>query len=224
MKRVLLLIMMIIPSIVIEEMSGATLDEVLVREGYVDVKAVDPEIIVELMYAREDNFTGKVMYTTLTRAFLHPAAAKALKKAQDELKSINPVLTLKVCDAARPMSVQRIMYEAVRGTSKARYVSNPANGGGLHNYGLAVDITIVDSEGKELDMGTHVDFLGSKSNIDKEEELVRSGKITLQARNNRILLRKVMNAGGWKPLKSEWWHFNLCSRTQARAKYKRLDF
>lgn len=165
MKRVLFLIMMIIPSIVIEEMSGATLDEVLVREGYVDVKAVDPEIIVELMYAREDNFTGKVMYTTLTRAFLHPAAAKALKKAQDELKSINPGLTLKVCDAARPMSVQRIMYEAVRGTSKARYVSNPANGGGLHNYGLAVDITIVDSEGKELDMGTHVDFLGSKSNI-----------------------------------------------------------
>lgn len=224
MKRVLFLIMMIIPSIVIEEMSGATLDEVLVREGYVDVKAVDPEIIVELMYAREDNFTGKVMYTTLTRAFLHPAAAKALKKAQDELKSINPGLTLKVRDAARPMSVQRIMYEAVRGTSKARYVSNPANGGGLHNYGLAVDITIVDSEGKELDMGTHVDFLGSKSNIDKEEDLVRSGKITLQARNNRILLRKVMNAGGWKPLKSEWWHFNLCSRTQARAKYKRLDF
>lgn len=224
MKRVLFLIMMIIPSIVIEEMSGATLDEVLVREGYVDVKAVDPEIIVELMYAREDNFIGKVMYTTLTRAFLHPAAAKALKKAQDELKSINPGLTLKVCDAARPMSVQRIMYEAVRGTSKARYVSNPANGGGLHNYGLAVDITIVDSEGKELDMGTHVDFLGSKSNIDKEEDLVRSGKITLQARNNRILLRKVMNAGGWKPLKSEWWHFNLCSRTQARAKYKRLDF
>lgn len=224
MKRVLFLIMMIIPSIVIEEMSGATLDEVLVREGYVDVKAVDPEIIVELMYAREDNFTGKVMYTTLTRAFLHPAAAKALKKAQDELKNINPGLTLKVCDAARPMSVQRIMYEAVRGTSKARYVSNPANGGGLHNYGLAVDITIVDSEGKELDMGTHVDFLGSKSNIDKEEDLVRSGKITLQARNNRILLRKVMNAGGWKPLKSEWWHFNLCSRTQARAKYKRLDF
>ena len=103
-------------------------------------------------------------------------------------------------------------------------MSNPANGGGLHNYGLAVDITIVDSEGKELDMGTHVDFLGSKSNIDKEEDLVRSGKITLQARNNRILLRKVMNAGGWKPLKSEWWHFNLCSRTQARAKYKRLDF
>ena len=116
------------------------------------------------------------------------------------------------------------MYKAVQGTSKARYVSNPANGGGLHNYGLAVDITIADQHGNELDMGTHVDHLGPEANIDKEQQLVASGVITEQARNNRMLLRKVMAAGGWKPLRSEWWHFNLRSRAIARSRYKRLDF
>lgn len=224
MKRVLILIMAILSTMSMSQACAEVLDDVLAKAGYVDVKSIDSEIVVELMYARADNFTGQVMYKTLTRAYLHPTAAKALKKAQDALKELNPRLTLKVCDAARPMSVQRTMYDAVRGTSKARYVSNPANGGGLHNYGLAVDITIVDADGKELDMGTHVDFLGPESNIDEEERLVESGKITPEAKNNRALLRTVMIAGGWKPLKSEWWHFNLCTRSQARARYKRLDF
>lgn len=216
--------MVIISNISVSQADAEVLDDVLAKSGYVDVKSIDPEIVVELMYARDDNFTGKVMYKTLTRAYLHPSAAKALKKAQEALKEYNPKLTLKVCDAARPMSVQRTMYEAVRGTSKARYVSNPANGGGLHNYGLAVDITIVDSDGKELDMGTHVDFLGPESNIDKEDWLVKSGKISSEAKKNRMLLRTVMAAGGWMPLKSEWWHFNLRTRAQAKARYKRLDF
>lgn len=216
--------MVIISNISVSQADAEALDDVLAKAGYVDVKSIDREIVVDLMYARDDNFTGRVMYKTLTRAYLHPSAAKALKKAQDALKEFNPKLTLKVCDAARPMSVQRTMYEAVRGTSKARYVSNPANGGGLHNYGLAVDITIAASDGKELDMGTHVDFLGPESNIDKEDWLVKTGKITSEAKNNRMLLRTVMAAGGWKPLKSEWWHFNLRTRAQAKARYRRLDF
>ncbi|WP_289760854.1 hypothetical protein [uncultured Duncaniella sp.] len=65
-----------------------------------------------------------------------------------------PGYRLLVKDAARPMSVQRRMFNAVKGTSKANYVANPAKGGGLHNYGLAVDVTIEDAQGNELDMGT----------------------------------------------------------------------
>ena len=202
----------------------ATLEQKLEQAGYVDVAKLDGSIVVSLMYARPDNFVGEIMYTDLNRAFLHPEAADAVVKAQKELHKINPEYNLKICDASRPMSVQRRMYDKVRGTSQARYVSNPARGGGLHNYGLAVDVTIVDRDGNELPMGTPVDHLGPESNIDREDILVASGKITKENRNNRLLLRIVMQAGGFKPLKSEWWHFNLRTRAQAKARYKLINF
>jgi D-ala-D-ala dipeptidase len=203
---------------------GGSLDDRLSELGYVDVAAIDSDIVVELMYATDNNFVGKVMYENLNKAYLHADAAKALGMAQKELKRLHPRYNLKVCDASRPMSVQRIMYNAVKGTSKAKYVSNPANGGGLHNYGLAVDITIVDENGYELDMGTKVDHLGFEANIDKEQNLVVKGILTRANVANRNLLRRVMKAGGWMPLKSEWWHFNFKTRSQAKTYYKRLDF
>lgn len=204
--------------------NGAELDSKMEAYGLVDLKGVVPEAVVDLMYARSDNFTGVVLYTDLTKAYLRPKAAKALRKAQDELTRRSPGYRLKVCDASRPMSVQKKMYRVVRGTSKARYVSNPANGGGLHNYGMAVDITIVDGQGRELPMGTKVDHLGREANIDREESLVKQGVITRAEQRNRQLLRDVMKAGGWRPLKSEWWHFNLCTRAYARANLRLLDF
>lgn len=135
-----------------------------------------------------------------------------------------PGYHLLVKDAARPMSVQRRMFNAVKGTSKANYVANPAKGGGLHNYGLAVDVTIEDAQGNELDMGTPVDHLGPEANIDREPLLVKKGVMSEYARQNRLLLRKVMKDAGFKPLRTEWWHFNLVSKAIAREKYKRLDF
>ncbi len=196
----------------------------LIDAGMVDVGRMDTTIRVSLMYARDDNFTGVKLYENLERAYLHPSAAEALLKSSAELRKLHPGYYLLVKDASRPMSVQRKMYNVVQGTPKAPYVSNPRNGGGLHNYGLAVDITIVDENGNELPMGTEVDHLGPEANIDKEEYLVKNGVISETERQNRLLLRRVMRAGGFIPLKSEWWHFNLVSRATAKAKYKRLDF
>lgn len=122
------------------------------------------------------------------------------------------------------MSVQKKMFDSVKGTPKANYVANPAKGGGLHNYGLAVDITITDSNGKELPMGTPVDHLGVEANIDKEETLVKKGIISETERQNRLLLRRVMKVGGFTPLRTEWWHFNLVSKREAKTSYQLLDF
>ena len=108
----------------------------------------------------------------------------------------------------------------VKGTPKYKYVSNPNRGGGLHNYGLAVDISIQDSLGQPLPMGTKVDHLGIEAHITQESELVRNGKISEAERQNRILLRRVMKEAGFRALPSEWWHFNFCSRDVARQKYK----
>lgn len=118
------------------------------------------------------------------------------------------------------MSVQKRMWNKVKGTSKQKYVSNPARGGGLHNYGLAVDITIIDGNGIPLPMGTKFDHLGYEAGITNEQALLKSGKITKQELRNRLLLRKVMKQAGFRPLPSEWWHFNFCSRNYAKQHYK----
>lgn len=190
------------------------------RQGMVDVGTVDNTIKVSLMYSRADNFTGSVLYTDLGRAYLHPKAAKALARAQKELKRLRPDLSLKIYDAARPMSIQQKMWDKVKGTPKYFYVSNPARGGGLHNYGMAVDITLCRANGDTIPMGTKVDHMGKASHIDNEDALVTSGRISRKALDNRRLLRRVMRHAGFKPLRTEWWHFNFISRATAKKYYK----
>lgn len=188
--------------------------------GLVNVAELDSTIAVHLMYAQTDNFIGEVLYEGLTGIYLHPNAAKALIKAQRYLKDLHPSYSLIVYDAARPMSVQRKMWDVVKGSSKSKYVSNPNRGGGLHNYGLAVDVGVLDSLHIPLPMGTEVDHLGIEAHITQERELVRAGKITEAERCNRMLLRSVMKEAGFRALPSEWWHFNLCSREEARQNYQ----
>lgn len=191
------------------------------QQGLVDILSVDSTIQVSLMYARPDNFTGKILYTDLREAYLHPKAAAALARAQQALRKLHPELSLKIYDATRPMSVQQKMWNTVAGTKQQNYVSNPRNGGGMHNYGLAVDITLCKAAtGDTLDMGTKVDFLGSYAHIDDEAGLVAKHIISKEAKRNRELLRKVMSEAGFKPLRTEWWHFNLVSRAEAKAHYK----
>lgn len=172
------------------------------------------------MYARADNFTGSVLYGDLREAYLHPNAMRALVKAQRRLKQLRPDLSLKVYDAARPMSIQQKMWDKVKGTSKDIYVSNPAHGGGLHNYGLAVDITLCDLKGDSVPMGTNVDYMGAAAHIDREAALVATHRISRQAQKNRQLLRTVMRYAGFRALPTEWWHFNYCSRATAKRYYK----
>ena len=190
------------------------------RQGMVNIKSVDPTIEVSLMYSRPDNFTGQVLYKDLREGYLHPKAADALAKAQKKLKELHPELSLIIFDATRPMSIQQVMWNVVKGTPKNIYVSNPANGGGMHNYGMAVDISICRVGGDTIPMGAKVDYMGTLSHIDIEDQLVSSKRMTKEAQANRQLLREVMAAGGFKPLRTEWWHFNLCTRAEAKKYYK----
>lgn len=191
-------------------------------KGMVNVRAMDSSIFVSLMYARADNFTGTVLYDDLREAYLHPKAAAALVKAQKKLKELRPDLSLKIYDAARPMSIQQKMWDKVKNTPKNIYVSNPRNGGGMHNYGLAVDVTLCRLDGDSIPMGTKVDHMSSLSHITDEAGLVARRKISAEAKKNRELLRTVMRHAGFMPLRTEWWHFNLVSRAVAKKYYKAL--
>ena len=222
MRHAALFLSLVIATAVGAQPRGATAQQ-MERQGMVDVQTEDSTIQVSLMYARADNFTGTVLYDDLRQAYLHPKAAAALAKAQRRLKELRPELSLIVFDAARPMSIQRKMYDKVKGTSKYFYVSNPANGGGLHNYGMAVDLSICTAEGDTITMGALVDNMNDLSHIDNEEALVKQGRLTSEALANRRLLREVMKYAGFTPLRTEWWHFNLISRATAKRYYKVIE-
>ncbi len=187
------------------------------ENGLVDVQKIEPTIQVRLKYADTSNFMGEILYKDLHKAYLLPAAAQALAVAQRELKRIYPGGSLVVYDAARPMSVQRKMWERVKGTFYQNFVSNPAKGGGLHNYGAAVDVSVVDASGQSLDMGCGFDEFDRKARVDLEQELLEAGLLTEVQMENRLLLRKVMVKAGFRVLPGEWWHFNWMSRKEARA-------
>ena len=181
--------------------------------GYVNVAEKDSSILVSLMYARDDNFMGRCLYDDLREAYLHKDAINPLLKAQQILRAKYPDYHLIIFDAARPMHIQQQMWNAVKGTRQQNYVSNPAHGGGLHNYGLAVDISIVNAKGDTIPMGTKVDHLGREAHTDYTA-------ISSEALQNRRLLISIMREAGFRSLPSEWWHFNLVSRNVARVRYK----
>lgn len=200
----------------------SSLELKLVRGGYINIQQLDSTIRVDLKYATTDNFTKSVLYEGLKKAYLHPLAAEKLVKAQQILREIDPKLGLLVYDGARPVSVQRKMYDEVKNTPLHAYVANPDRTG-LHNYGMAVDLTICDNEGIPLDMGTPFDFFGRAAGINMEEELIQEGKLTRQQVKNRELLRRVMTEAGFLTIRGEWWHFNAVSLNEARRSYKLIE-
>lgn len=193
-------------------------EKAFVQKGFVNIRTLDSTIRVDLKYATTDNFIKDVLYLDVNHAYLHPLAAKKLVKAQAALKGIDSGLSLLVYDALRPLNVQKRMYEKVQGTPFQAYVANPSRTG-LHNYGMAVDLTICDRNGVALDMGTPFDFFGRAAGINNEEQLISEGKLTRKQVDNRKLLRKVMISAGFLAIRGEWWHFNAVSLTSAKANY-----
>lgn len=198
------------------------MEETLKNQGLVNIEEVIPGLKVELMYSTTNNFFEQDVYGDLTHAYLQPEVADRLKKAQEMLLSEYPNLTLLVYDGVRPLSVQQILWDNLEkpDSIKPLYVADPKVGS-LHNFGVAVDLTIFDNEaGRPIDMGTNYDFFGYEAYPDRELEMMAEGKITRAQVANREILRKVMKASGFTGIGSEWWHFNAFSRKEAGEKFE----
>lgn len=197
------------------------LEQSLIDAGLVDIEEVIPGIFVDLKYSTTDNFFGQDVYGDLTRCYLQPEVSQMLKKAHEKLQQEHPELTFLVYDGVRPLSVQQILWDNLDkpDSIKPLYVADPKVGG-LHNYAVAVDLTLANAEtGEALDMGTPYDYFGYPAYPDRETQMLREGKITKQHVANREILRKVMKHGGFSGIGSEWWHFNAFSRKEAAEKF-----
>jgi zinc D-Ala-D-Ala dipeptidase len=188
---------------------------------FVDIGALDSTIKVDLRYGDTSNFLKKDFYNGLKKAFFPCEMATKICNAQHYLRSFNPSYSLLILDATRPFHVQKMMWDSLdmEADKKYNYLAPPFNPS-LHNYGCAVDVTIYDNAaGKALDMGSAFDHFGKLSEPVYEWQFLKSGELSREAYENRLLLRKVMQMAKLNPINSEWWHFNLCSKEHAAKNF-----
>lgn len=162
----------------------------------VPITEAEYNVILDIKYATDDNFTKHKIYTN-NEVFLHKDAAKRLKIAAQYADSLG--YRIKIFDAFRPLQVQQELYNQIK---DERYVSDPIKGIAGHTRGVALDITLVDNKTKqELNMGTPFDTFENSSH--------HRADIDPRILQNRVLLAGIMSVAGFTPLPSEWWHYNL---------------
>ncbi len=210
--------------IIIKHRDTTDFERIVINHGLVNIADLDSTIKIDIKYATVNNFMKIDMYGDFDLAYLQPYVASKLVNAQKFLKDSFPDYSLIVFDAVRPRSIQQLMWDSIKvpASLRPKYLSNPKYGS-LHNYGAAVDVSIVNENNKELDMATPFDSFEELAYPVLEKELLRKGKITQQQINNRKLLRYVMSKAGFFNIQTEWWHFNSCYRKVARTKYPRVE-
>ena len=161
----------------------------------VAVTSVNSHIRLDIRYATTNNFTGRQVYPS-AKAYLHKSTAVKLDNVQKKLESKD--FGLKVYDAYRPLSVQKIFWAIM---PDERYVANPAKGS-RHNRGSAVDVTLVELQsGRELEMPSGYDDFSARAHY-------AYTNLPPEIISNRALLRATMTECGFVPFETEWWHFD----------------
>ncbi|WP_075793830.1 M15 family metallopeptidase [Massilia putida] len=178
-------------------------------------------IAVDLRYATPNNFIGRDLYSPYDCAWLHRDAACALERVVAWLKERRPGCTPLVLDALRPQRVQQQLWDALAGTDLQMYLANPQRGS-IHSFGMALDITILDEQGRELDMGTGFDDMTALSHPALEDRFIASGALTPLQVANRRLLRDAMFQAGFVGINTEWWHFDCGDRNRVRETFRRV--
>ncbi len=209
---------------VIDSVTLSALEIQMQNANLINVKWLNSDIEVDLRYSTTDNFLQQDVYGNFDNAYLEESTAKKLALAQHHLDQLKLGLRLKIWDAARPVSLQQKMWDAldVPANQKGRFVSNPKNHS-LHNYGCAVDVTLIDTSGIELDMGTAFDQFDSLAQPKYEQILLLSGALSNKQITNRERLRAAMTTAGFYTISSEWWHFNSCTRAYAKLNFRLLN-
>ena len=226
MRRVLPLIFALLMLVLASacEQSKSNIEKHLEEIGLQNVAEEIPGVEIYMVYATPYNFMGRVLYDGLDEAYLVPEAIEKLKKANELLRKKRMDLHLVVYDAARPRSIQLQMWKVVENTDLQDFVANPhKSGGGAHNYGVAVDVSLVDCAGHPIPMGSEYDYFGDRSRVDLEDKLIATGEINSRELANRKLLREIMTEAGWLVEPSEWWHFNAMTIEEASQKLQVIE-
>ena len=154
------------------------------------------DVELDIRYATPNNVALQQIYNQPT-SFLHQDAANKLQTAIGLAKIQG--LRFKIFDAFRPLFAQKFLFQRF---SDGGFVSNPKTGSIPHCRGVAVDLTLIDKNGKELDMGTDFDDFSHLACHGSKE-------VSAIVQKNRYILLGIMTASGWDFYQKEWWHYQL---------------
>jgi len=162
---------------------------------FVNLRDYSNDFVYDMKYATEDNFLKTKVYDC-AECMLRLKTVKALIAANKDFQKKG--YKIKLYDCYRPVDIQKKMWEIV---SNPTYVADPKKGS-IHNRGGAVDISLVDITGKEVDMGTSFDFFGIMASHNFKQ-------LSKEILSNRTYLKNTMIKNGFNSFDSEWWHYNL---------------
>ncbi|UII26244.1 M15 family metallopeptidase [Fulvivirga maritima] len=170
------------------------------NDDFIRVKDLSADFIYDMRYATANNFLKEKVYECAD-CVLRKEVGEALVKANSYF--LKKGYKIKFFDCYRPLDVQKAMWKVL---PDGRYVANP-NSGSIHNRGGAVDITLTDLQGNELDMGTDFDYFGEKAHFDYSD-------LPEQIISNRKLLKTGLELFGFQGIRTEWWHYNYSKARQ----------
>jgi zinc D-Ala-D-Ala dipeptidase len=179
-------------------------------------------VLHDLRYVGSNNFAGRSLYGEMDCAWLRREAADGLRQSAAWLATHHPAWRLLVLDALRPQRVQEAIWRDVVGTPMAHYFADPARGS-VHSYGMAVDVTLIDAQGAEADMGSGFDEMTLASHPALHAQHLASGVLTAAQVHMRQCLHDAMVQGGFAGIGSEWWHFDHGDRDRVRRELPRID-
>lgn len=175
----------------------------------------------DLRYASENNFAGRVLYAGFDCAWLRREAALGLEQAARWLAGARPGWQLLVLDALRPQRVQEAIWADAAGTPTQMYFADPKRGS-IHSFGMAVDVTLLDPRGREVDMGSGYDEMTLRSHPAMDSEHLALGVLSAAQVAERGWLHAAMVRGGFHGIPTEWWHYDHGDRDLVRATLPRI--
>jgi D-alanyl-D-alanine dipeptidase len=175
----------------------------------------------DLRYAGSNNFARRVLYRGFDCAWLRREAAAGLEQAAAWLAQQRPGWRLLVLDALRPQRVQEAIWRDVEGTPMAMYFAEPVRGS-IHSFGMAVDVTLLDPQGREADMGSGFDEMSLASHPALHAQHLAQGVLSAAQIAERDCLRDAMASGGFAGIPTEWWHFDHGDRDAVRSGWPRV--
>jgi len=184
---------------------GSNGEDIVMESTLVDVRTIIPDIEYHMIFATPDNFTGSTLYARDV-PILQSGTADKLAKAFELF--VEDGYRIKIYDAYRPSSVSGILFSII---GDPTYIA--PQGTSMHNRAAAIDMTLVDFDGNELEMPSPMHTLDRTSNRDYQG-------MSAEARKNMDYMASVMRKCGFTTVQSEWWHFS----DSEIANYPPLDF
>ena len=204
---------------------------ILDKAGIEKIKIIDCNEELEILNPNEFHLSPMYYRWGFSNSEVIELRSGLIKKLRKAKKKLNKGWNFKIWDGYRTIYTQGLLYEDYKKRLEKEnpdwsfdkikkavevFVSYPSKDPLLpapHNTGGAVDLTLVDENGNEIQMGTDFDEFNTRSYTDNFSD--KTG-IKATFHKNRMILKNVLEDVGLVNYHEEWWHFSYGDQEWAR--------